>query len=113
MSGLVSVVMPAFDEERFIGEALRSVLAQTYRPVEVIVVDDGSSDRTAGIAAEHGVRVLRLPRRGPAAARNAGLRAARGDYWVIFDADDLMPPRASQARLPSSSSIPSSTSCLE
>ena len=93
MSGeLVSVVMPAFDEERFIGEALRSVLAQTYRPVEVIVVDDGSSDRTAAIAAEHGVRVLGLPGRGPAAARNAGLRAAHGDYWVIFDADDVMPP---------------------
>jgi glycosyltransferase involved in cell wall biosynthesis len=88
----VSVVMPAFDEEQFIGEALRSVLAQTYRPVVVIVVDDGSSDRTAAIAAEHGVRVLRRSHQGAAAACNAGLQAARGDYWVIFDADDVMPP---------------------
>ena len=90
--GLVSVVMAAFDEEAFIDEALRSVSAQTYRPVEVIVVDDGSSDRTAETAAKHDVRLLRLPHRGPSAARNAGLAIARGDYWTIFDADDVMPP---------------------
>jgi glycosyltransferase involved in cell wall biosynthesis len=88
---LVSVVIPAFDEEAFIAEALRSVLAQTYRPVEIVVVDDGSSDRTAEIAMEHGVHVLRRPHGGQAAARNAGLAVARGDYWAIFDADDLMP----------------------
>ncbi|HEY6471906.1 MAG TPA: glycosyltransferase family A protein [Acidimicrobiales bacterium] len=94
MSGaLVSVVMPAFDEESFIAEALRSVLAQTYRPVEIIVVDDGSSDRTAEIATEHAVRVCRRPHGGPAAARNAGLAVARGAYWAIFDADDVMPPQ--------------------
>lgn len=94
MSGaLVSVVMPAFDEESFIAEALRSVLAQTYRPVEIIVVDDGSSDRTAEIATEHAVGVCRQPHGGPAAARNAGLAVARGAYWAIFDADDVMPPQ--------------------
>jgi glycosyltransferase involved in cell wall biosynthesis len=91
--GLVSVVMAAFDEEPFIGEAIESALAQSYTPIEVIVVDDGSTDRTAGIAERHGVTVLRQPHRGPAAARNSGLRAARGEYWAIFDADDLMPPR--------------------
>jgi glycosyltransferase involved in cell wall biosynthesis len=84
--------MAARDEEAFIDEALRSVSAQTYRPIEVIVVDDGSSDRTAEIAAEHDVELLRLPHRGPSAARNAGLAVARGDYWTIFDADDVMPP---------------------
>jgi glycosyltransferase involved in cell wall biosynthesis len=87
----VSVVMPAFEEEAFIAEALESALAQTHRPVEVIVVDDGSGDRTAEIAAAHGVRVLRREHQGPAAARNAGLAVAAGDYWTIFDADDLMP----------------------
>lgn len=93
MSGaLVSVVMPAFDEEAFIGEALASALAQTYRPVEVIVADDGSRDRTAAIAESYPVRVLRLPHRGPAAARNRGLLAATGEYWAILDADDVMPP---------------------
>jgi glycosyltransferase involved in cell wall biosynthesis len=89
---LVSVVMPALDEEAFIAEALQSVLAQTYRPVEIIVVDDGSSDRTADIAVEHGVRVVRRPHGGQAAARNAGVAVARGAYWAIFDADDVMPP---------------------
>jgi hypothetical protein len=92
--GLVSVVMPAFDEERFIGEAVASVLAQTYRSFELIVVDDGSSDQTAAIAAGFGgVRVVRRASTGgPAAARNAGLAEARGEYWTIFDADDVMPP---------------------
>jgi len=89
---LVSVVMPAFEEEAFIAEALGSVLAQTYRPVEIIVVDDGSGDRTAEIAAAHDVRLLRRPHRGAAAACNAGLAVARGEYWTIFDADDVMPP---------------------
>jgi glycosyltransferase involved in cell wall biosynthesis len=91
---LVSVVMPAFDEERFIGEAVASVLAQTYRSFELVVVDDGSSDQTAAIAAGFdGVRVLRRASTGgPAAARNAGLAEARGEYWTIFDADDVMPP---------------------
>jgi glycosyltransferase involved in cell wall biosynthesis len=91
--GLVSVVMAAFDEEAFIGDAIATVLAQTYTPIEVIVVDDGSTDRTADIAERHAVTVLRQPHDGPAAARNAGLKAARGEYWTIFDADDLMPPR--------------------
>jgi glycosyltransferase involved in cell wall biosynthesis len=88
----VSVVMPAFEEEAFIAEALQSVLAQSYRPVELIVVDDGSGDRTAEIAAAHQARVLRRHHRGPAAARNAGLEVARGEYWTIFDADDVMAP---------------------
>lgn len=92
--GLVSVVMPAFDEEAFIAEALASVLSQSYRPVEVIVVDDGSGDRTAEIAGAHDVRLLRLAHRGVAAARNAGLGVANGDYWMILDGDDLMPGEA-------------------
>jgi glycosyltransferase involved in cell wall biosynthesis len=90
--GLVSVVMAAFDEEAFIAEALQSVLAQTYQPVEVIVVDDGSGDHTAEIAQAYDVFLLRRPHLGASAARNAGLAVARGDYWTVFDADDLMPP---------------------
>ncbi len=91
---LVSVVIPAFDEEAFLGEALESALAQTYAPVEVIVVDDGSTDRTGEVARALGVRVLRQANAGPAAARNAGLEAARGEYWTMFDADDVMLPDA-------------------
>ena len=90
--GLASIVIAAYNEEAFIDEALRSALAQTYQPIEVIVVDDGSTDRTAQIAAAHPVRLLRRPHRGPGAARNAGLELTRGEYWTIFDADDLMPP---------------------
>jgi glycosyltransferase involved in cell wall biosynthesis len=92
-NGLVSVVMPALDEEEFIGEAIESVLAQTYSALELIVVDDGSADRTAAVAAGFpGVQVVRRRSRGgPAAARNAGLARAAGEYWTIFDADDLMP----------------------
>jgi glycosyltransferase involved in cell wall biosynthesis len=88
---LVSVVVTAFDEEPFIEEALESVLSQTYAPVEVIVVDDGSTDRTAEIAQDYGVQVLRQANRGVAAARNAGVSGARGEYWTVFDADDVMP----------------------
>jgi glycosyltransferase involved in cell wall biosynthesis len=91
IAGLVSVVMPAFDEQAFIAEALESVLAQTYAPVEVIVVDDGSADRTGEIARACGAQVVRQEHRGEAAARNAGLAVARGAYWTVFDADDVMP----------------------
>ena len=91
----MSVVMPAFDEEAFIAEAVASVLAQTYQCFELIVVDDGSDDRTAEIAASfRGVQVLRRESRvGATAAQNAGLAVARGEYWTIFDGDDVMPPQ--------------------
>jgi glycosyltransferase involved in cell wall biosynthesis len=68
------------------------VMAQTYEPFETIVVDDGSSDRTSEIAAAHEVRLLRRQHAGAAAALNHGLRIARGEYWMVFDADDVMPP---------------------
>ena len=94
IGGVVSVVMPAHDAEAFITEAIESVLAQTYRHLELIVVDDASSDRTGSIAVGFdGVRVVHRPARGwPAAARNAGLAVAQGQYWTILDADDVMPP---------------------
>jgi glycosyltransferase involved in cell wall biosynthesis len=93
-TGLVSVVMTAFDEEAFIGDAVESVFAQTYRSFELIVVDDASTDRTAAIAAGFDeARVVRRSTRGGfAAARNTGLAEARGEFWTIFDADDVMPP---------------------
>jgi glycosyltransferase involved in cell wall biosynthesis len=96
---LVSVIVAAQDEARFIGEALESVWAQPYRPIEVIVADDGSTDDTAGIAERAGVRVLGGPFGGPGAARNVALAAAQGEYWTPFDADDLMPPEGLGARV--------------
>ncbi len=91
--GLVSIVIAAHNEEAFITEALQTVHAQTYKPIEVIVVDDGSEDRTAELAATHNVHLIQQPHLGPSTARNTGLRTAHGEYWTIFDADDLMPPQ--------------------
>ena len=89
----ISVVIPAFNEERYIGDAIESVLAQTLPASEVIVVDDGSTDETAAIAAGYeGVRVLSQPNRGLGAARNAGFAASSGELLAFHDADDLMLP---------------------
>jgi glycosyltransferase involved in cell wall biosynthesis len=91
IEGLVSVIVPAYDAGEFIAEALDSAFAQDYHPLEVIVVDDGSSDRTAEIASSYDVQLLCQPNRGPAAARNAGLAKARGEYIAVLDADDIWP----------------------
>jgi glycosyltransferase involved in cell wall biosynthesis len=90
---LVSVIVPVHAGERFINAALDSVAAQTYARVETIVVDDGSPDRAAEIAAERaGVSVLHQPRAGVAAARNAGAAAAHGELLAFLDQDDEWHP---------------------
>jgi glycosyltransferase involved in cell wall biosynthesis len=88
---LVSAVIPVFNGEAFLAAAIESALAQTYEPIEVIVVDDGSTDATATIVARYGVHALRKPNRGVSAARNAGVAAARGELITFLDADDLWP----------------------
>jgi glycosyltransferase involved in cell wall biosynthesis len=94
--GLASVVIPVFNGERFLGEAIESVLSQTHVPVEVIVVDDESTDSSTEVAAAYepdGVTLIRhSPNGGAAAARNRGIRAARGAYITTLDSDDLMKP---------------------
>ena len=93
MPALVSVVIPVFNGARFLAEAIDSVLAQTYPNVEIVVVDDGSTDRTPEIIASYQeVRGLRQERAGQAAARNHGVAAATGEYVAFLDADDLMVP---------------------
>jgi glycosyltransferase involved in cell wall biosynthesis len=96
MSGarpLVSVIVAAYNAEATLAETLRSALAQSYRPVEVILVDDGSTDRTAEIAASFPeVILIRQANAGVAAARNAGIRASRGEWLAPLDADDLWHP---------------------
>jgi len=91
---LISVIIPAYNARTFISAAVESVLAQTHPAVEVIVVDDGSTDRTLdALAAFQGrIRSLRQPNRGPAAARNAGLALAGGEYVMFLDADDWILP---------------------
>jgi glycosyltransferase involved in cell wall biosynthesis len=92
MSGrLVSVITPVFNGERFIAEAIESVLAQDHRPLEIVVVDDGSTDRSAEIAGSfEEVVVLRGPNEGPAAARNEGVDRSCGELITFLDADDRM-----------------------
>jgi glycosyltransferase involved in cell wall biosynthesis len=94
----VSVVIPCYDQARFLGEAIESVLAQTYRDFEVIVVNDGSPDDTEAVVAPYcddaGVRYVRQANAGVSAARNAGLRESRGDLVVFLDADDRLLPQA-------------------
>jgi alpha-1,6-rhamnosyltransferase len=90
---VVSVVMAAYNAEEFIGPALDSLFAQDWDSFEVIVVDDGSTDATAGVAESYpGVRCIRQANAGAAAARNAGAAAAIGDLVANFDSDDLVPP---------------------
>jgi glycosyltransferase involved in cell wall biosynthesis len=94
---LVSVIVPAFNACETLDATLRSARGQTHRNLEVIVVDDGSTDRTADVALRHAavdprVRVRRQANAGVAEARNQGWRASRGAYVAFLDADDLWAP---------------------
>jgi glycosyltransferase involved in cell wall biosynthesis len=91
---LISCVVPVFNGERYLREALDSILAQTYQPLELIVVDDGSTDGTATLAAGYGERIRYLwqANAGEASARNRGLSAAQGEFIAFLDADDLWHP---------------------
>jgi glycosyltransferase involved in cell wall biosynthesis len=99
---LVSVVIPVFNGERFLREAVESVLAQKYSPVEIIIVDDGSTDGTATVARSlsETVRYLHQTNQGPAAARNRGIKQARGSLIAFADADDLWPADKFELQLP-------------
>ena len=92
----VSVLMPAYDRERYIGDAIASVLAQTFEDFELLVVDDGSTDRTAEIAAGTGDPRVRLLQNetnlGIPATRNRGIEAARGEFVAMLDSDDRAEP---------------------
>jgi glycosyltransferase involved in cell wall biosynthesis len=94
---LVSVVIPVYNGARFIGRTLSSALSQTYNPIEVIVVDDGSTDQTASVVEsialdDNRVRLLRTHRSGVASARNCGIDESRGGLIAPLDADDLWHP---------------------
>jgi glycosyltransferase involved in cell wall biosynthesis len=97
VSGLVSVIMPVYNGEKFLAEALRSVVDQAYPDWELVVVDDGSTDATASIVAaveDSRIRYAHQPNRGQAAALNRGLDLARGAYVTTLDADDRLTPNS-------------------
>ena len=101
---LVSVIVAAFNAERYIGETCRSVLIQTYSALELIVVDDGSNDGTSDVvgalaAADPRVRLIRQQNLGVAAARNRAIAAARGEFIAPLDADDLWAPTKVERQL--------------
>ena len=89
-----SVVIPAYNAAATLGDAVRSALAQAPAPLEVVIVDDGSTDSTRAVAEAFGggVRVFSGPNAGPSAARNRGVREARGSWIAFLDADDLFEP---------------------
>ncbi len=91
----VSVVIPVYNGAATIGRALESIFAQTFTDHEIIVVDDGSTDRTRAILEQYGdrVRLVEQPNRGPSAARNNGARHSSGEYLAFLDADDVWMPR--------------------
>jgi len=99
---LVSIIIPVFNGERFLREAVESVLAQKYSPVEIIIVDDGSTDGTATVARSfpETVRYLHQTNHGPAAARNRGIEQAQGNLIAFADADDLWPSHKLELQLP-------------
>jgi glycosyltransferase involved in cell wall biosynthesis len=92
---LISIMMPAYNAEAYIGPAIESVLAQSYTNWELVVVDDGSVDRTFEIASKYGdsrIKLFKQANQGEAAARNTALRIADGEYLAFLDADDLYLP---------------------
>lgn len=94
MSPRVSVAITTFNQARYIGDAIRSVLQQSYTDVEIIVVDDGSVDETPDVVAQfgHEVRYIRQRNRGVAGARNRAVEASRGELVAFLDGDDLWEP---------------------
>ena len=97
----VSVVISFFESERYLAAAADSVLAQTHAPIELILVDDGSSDRSPEIARSYSppARYLRRENGGPAAARNTGLAQATGDFVAFLDSDNRWLPLATESQL--------------
>ncbi|MBE9178463.1 glycosyltransferase family 2 protein [Oculatella sp. LEGE 06141] len=95
---LVSVIIPAYNAEPFLERTLESVLSQTYNHLEVLVIDDGSTDRTVELVQsvaqrDRRVRLLQQPNSGVAIARNSGIQAAQGEFIAPIDADDIWYPQ--------------------
>jgi glycosyltransferase involved in cell wall biosynthesis len=105
---LVTAVIPSFNHGHFVLEAVESVLAQSYRPVEVIVVDDGSEDDTFERLKPYLDRIhyIRQENRGLSAARNTGIRAASGEWIAFLDADDVWAPQKIEIQLKAAGDYP-------
>jgi hypothetical protein len=89
---LVSIVIPCFNYGKYLGEAIESALSQTYKNIEIIVVNDGSADNTDETAKKYSVTLISTQNKGVASARNTGIRASRGKWVCCLDADDVLNP---------------------
>lgn len=96
MSVRFSIVMPVYNREKYVCQAIDSVLSQTFTDFELIAVDDGSTDGSVDLLKSYGkrIRVIQQKNRGPEVARNAGVAAARGEYIALLDSDDFFYPTA-------------------
>jgi glycosyltransferase involved in cell wall biosynthesis len=105
---LVSCIVPVFNGARHLKDAIDSILAQTHSPLQVVAVDDGSSDGSAAILEGYGggVEVVRQVNAGPAAARNTGIRTARGDFVAFLDQDDWWHPEKLARQLARFDAVP-------
>jgi len=97
----VSVIIPVYNGEAFLTAAVESIQRQAHYPLEIIIIDDGSTDATASIAAnfDNNVYYISQPNSGPAAARNRGIKMARGNVIAFLDADDLWPDNKLERQL--------------
>ncbi|MDR2882593.1 MAG: glycosyltransferase [Alistipes sp.] len=110
----ISVVIPVCNGEKYIAACLDCMARQTHRDLELIVVDDGSTDRTAGIAAGYaGVKLISQQNRGQSVARNVGMAAATGDYIHFMDADDLINDRFYELLAAAAAGTGSDAACCE
>jgi glycosyltransferase involved in cell wall biosynthesis len=92
----VSVIIPVYKVEKYIAATVQTVLDQTYKNFELLIIDDGSPDRSIEICQQFNdprIKIIRQPNRGVAAARNTGIRQAQGEYIALLDADDLWDPQ--------------------
>ena len=94
MQALVSVVIPNYNNGQYLAEAISSAISQTYKNLEIIVIDDGSTDDSNEILESFGskIRLIKQENRGAASARNQGIRSAKGDYIAFLDSDDIWKP---------------------
>lgn len=111
---LVTIVIPVYNRSRLLVEAVRSCLEQSWRPIEVIVIDDGSDDDPAAAMHEFQgqVQLHRKPNGGVASARNTGIQLARGDFIHLLDSDDLLAPDAVARKVDAFAAIPDAALCF-
>lgn len=101
---IVSVIIPAYNTEKYISQNIESVICQTYKNIEIIIVNDGSTDGTEKIIQEYSKKdkriiIINQLNRGVSSARNSGFKIAKGEYFCIIDADDIMMPEKIESQL--------------